>query len=316
MITFFMNPDITASNKILEIIYIVMGLICIYAAVKNALDKENPSRVGTAVFWGALGVVMAIGRWLPPMVGGAIIIIMALPAVLKKVKIGKTNAPTEKETAKQSEKIGMKIFIPAFSMGVFAILFALFTKLGALVGIGFGVLVSVIVLMVFDSKENKPTTFLVDSERFLGIVGPLCMLPMLLASLGAIFTAAGVGDVVAGLVGNIVPQGNINVGIIVYAIGMMLFTIIMGNAFAAITVMTAGIGYPFVMAYGVNPVLIGMLALTCGYCGTLMTPMAANFNIVPVAMLGIKDKYGVIKNQIFVALPLLVFQIIYMILFK
>ena len=316
MITFFTNPEITASNKILEIIYIVMGLICIYAAVKNALDKENHSRVGTAVFWGALGIVMAIGRWLPPAVGGAIIIIMAVPAILKKVKIGKTNAPTESETAKQSEKIGMKIFIPAFSMGVFAILFALFTKLGALVGIGFGVLVSVIVLMAFDSKENKPTTFLVDSERFLGIVGPLCMLPMLLASLGAIFTAAGVGDVVAGLVGNIVPQGNINVGIIVYAIGMMLFTMIMGNAFAAITVMTAGIGYPFVIAYGVNPVLIGMLALTCGYCGTLMTPMAANFNIVPVAMLGIKDKYGVIKNQIFVALPLLVFQIIYMILFK
>ncbi|MPN49186.1 hypothetical protein SDC9_196801 [bioreactor metagenome] len=59
-----------------------------------------------------------------------------------------------------------------------------------------------------------------------------------------------------------------------------------------------------------------MVALTCGFCGTLLTPMAANFNIVPVAMLEMKDKYGVIKNQLFIALFMLVFQIAYMILFK
>jgi len=102
----------------------------------------------------------------------------------------------------------------------------------------------------------------------------------------------------------------------VYAIGMMLFTMIMGNAFAAITVMTVGVGGPFVLAYGANPVVIGMLALTCGYCGTLCTPMAANFNIVPVAILDMKDKFGVIKQQIVPALILITFQIIYMIMFK
>jgi uncharacterized membrane protein len=97
---------------------------------------------------------------------------------------------------------------------------------------------------------------------------------------------------------------------------MMLFTMIMGNAFAAITVMTVGIGAPFVLAYGADPVLIGMVALTCGYCGTLCTPMAANFNIVPVAMLEMKDRFGVIKNQALLAVVFLVFQIGYMILFK
>lgn len=142
------------------------------------------------------------------------------------------------------------------------------------------------------------------------------MLPMLLASLGAIFTAAGVGDVVAGIVGNIIPEGNVNVGIIVFAIGMALFTIVMGNAFAAITVMTVGIGAPFVLAYGADPTIIGMLALTCGYCGTLCTPMAANFNIVPVALLDMKDRFGVIKNQVVPAIILLIFQICYMIIMK
>jgi len=91
---------------------------------------------------------------------------------------------------------------------------------------------------------------------------------------------------------------------------------IMGNAFAAITVMTVGIGAPFVLAYGANPVVIGMIALTCGYCGTLLTPMAANFNILPVAILNMKDRWGVIKNQVLVALIMLVFQICYMIVLK
>jgi len=321
-IAYFSDPKINIGAKLLEIIFIIMGLICINVAVKNAKDKENPARLGTAVFWGTLGIVLAIGRFLPSILSGILIIIMALPAIFRKVKIGKTNTPTLEYTKGQAQKIGMKIFIPAFSIGIFAILFAVTTMIfkinlanAALLGLSVGVIFSMIALAKFDS-DNKPAVFLKDSERFLSLVGPLCMLPMLLASLGAIFTAAGVGNVVAKIVGGIIPEGNVNVGIIVFAIGMCLFTMIMGNAFAAITVMTVGIGYPFVLAFGANPVIIGMLALTCGYCGTLMTPMAANFNIVPVALLGMKSRFGAIKHQFYIAIPLLIFQICFMILFK
>ncbi|PWJ50469.1 DUF979 domain-containing protein [Faecalicatena contorta] len=313
---FFTGSEFTLGVKLLEVIYIVMGLVAIYTGIKNAMDKENPSRLGTGVFWCVLGVVLAFGRWIPPVIDGVLIIIMTIPAILRKVKIGRSDTPTEEHASKMFEKVGMKIFAPALSIGVFAIIFAIFFKnLGALVGIGAGIIVSIITLMVF-SKENKPGVFLKDSERLLSTVGPLSMLPMLLASLGAIFTQAGVGDVIAGLVGKIIPQGNVNVGIIVFAIGMALFTMIMGNAFAAITVMTVGIGAPFVLNYGADPVVIGMLALTCGYCGTLCTPMAANFNIVPVAMLDMKDRFGVIKSQVVPAVILLAFQIVYMIILK
>ena len=51
----------------------------------------------------------------------------------------------------------------------------------------------------------------------LDTVGPLSMLPVLLAALGAIFTAAGVGDVISGLVSGVIPQGNAVVGVVVYA---------------------------------------------------------------------------------------------------
>ena len=300
----------------LNVVWVIIGLITIYAGIKNLLDKENPSRVGTAVFWCSFGIVCGFGSWLSAKVSGVLVLIMCLPPIFKKVKIGKTDNPTKEHTEQQFKKIGMKIFVPAFSVAVCSLFFALFSNMSSMVAITVGVIVAMVLLMAFDTKQNKPAVFLNDSERFLGITGPLSMLPQLLGCLGGVFTAAGVGDVIAQLVEKIVPKGNVNIGIIVYAIGMVLFTMIMGNAFAAITVMTVGIGAPFVLAYGANPVVIGMLALTCGYCGTLLTPMAANFNILPVAILNMKDRWGAIKNQVLVAIIMLVFQICYMIVLK
>ena len=294
----------------LNVVWVIIGLITIYAGIKNLLDKENPSRVGTAVFWCSFGIVCGFGSWLPAKVSGVLVLIMCLPPIFKKVKIGKTDNPTKEHTEQQFKKIGMKIFVPAFSVAVCSLFFALFSNMSSMVAITVGVIVAMVLLMAFDTKQNKPAVFLNDSERFLGITGPLSMLPQLLGCLGGVFTAAGVGDVIAQLVEKIVPKGNVNIGIIIYAIGMVLFTMIMGNAFAAITVMTVGIGAPFVLAYGANPVVIGMLALTCGYCGTLLTPMAANFNILPVAILNMKDRWGAIKNQVLVAIFMLVFQIL------
>ncbi len=314
MLAFFMDPSLDIWTKLLEVVYIIIGLITIYAGIKNLLDKENPARIGTAVFWCSFGVVCALGKWLPSKVSGLLVIIMIIPAILKRVKPGKINAPKKEYTEKQFEKIGYKLFIPALCMGFMSIIFALL-NISSLVGITVGVFVSMFLLFLY-SKDNKPKVFLDDSERFLSAMGPLCMLPQLLGALGGIFTQAGVGDVIAGLVQKIVPEGNVNIGIIVFAIGMALFTMIMGNAFAAITVMTVGIGAPCVLAYGADPVVIGMIALTCGFCGTLLTPMAANFNIVPVVILDMKKRFGVIKNQVFIAIAMLIIQIIYMILFK
>lgn len=314
--SYFTSPDITLGAKLLEIIYIAMGAITLYTGIKNATDRENPSRTGTGIFWCSLGIVLAFGRFIPPAVNGALIVLMTIPAILKKVKIGRIEDVPEESIQKMSEEIGMKIFAPALAIGISAIIFAVFLpSLGAVVGVGAGIIISILILMLL-SRENKPIIFLRDSERLLSTVGPLSMLPMLLASLGSIFTEAGVGEVIAGLVERVIPKGNVNLGIVIFAVGMVLFTMIMGNAFAAITVMTVGIGAPFVLNYGADPAVVGMLALTCGFCGTLCTPMAANFNIVPVAMLDMKDRMGVIKNQLLPASLILVFQIFYMILFK
>ena len=311
---FFTSADIPLMTKLLEVVYIIIGLICIYTAVRNLTDKANPSPAGTALFWGSVGVVIAFGRWLPDIASGALILIMSASAILRLVKPGADLAPTAEQTKAKFDRIGMKIFIPALSIGVFSLIFALLGG-NALVGTGFGVLVAMVLLFIF-STDNRPKVFFDDAARFLSVVGPTSMLPPLLAVLGSVFTLSGVGDVIADIAGRFIPAGNVNLGIVVYALGMMIFTMIMGNAFAAITVMTVGIGAPFVLAYGADPAATVMLALTCGYCGTLLTPMAANFNIVPVAILDMKDNMGVIKNQVLPAAFMIVFQIIYMIIIK
>ncbi len=97
---------------------------------------------------------------------------------------------------------------------------------------------------------------------------------------------------------------------------MAIFTAIMGNAFAAFPVMTAGIGLPLVAhKFGGDITVMAAVGMLSGFCGTLTTPMAANFNIVPVALLELPDQYAVIKAQIPTAILLLAANIVIMYFF-
>ena len=90
--SFFTNPDVTLASKVMEVIYMIMGLLCINCGIKNLRDKENPEPVGTFIFWAILGVVLALGRWLPALVSGILVVVMCLPAIFKKVKKGAVSA--------------------------------------------------------------------------------------------------------------------------------------------------------------------------------------------------------------------------------
>ena len=122
--SFFMSADYSLSTKVMEVIYFIIGLLCIYCGVKNLKDKENPEPMGTFIFWAVLGVVLALGRWLPSLVSGILVVVMCIPAILKKVKKGAVSAATKAETEATYEKIGMKIFVPTLSIGVLAVVCA------------------------------------------------------------------------------------------------------------------------------------------------------------------------------------------------
>lgn len=298
------------SGILLEIIYIVSGLILIYISFKTLLEKKHSSKIGTFIFWLSLGIVMGFGKWLPPVVSGGLVILMCVMAMLKRVNAGSIIATNYSYTVNMADKLGYKIFIPAFIIGLVTICISLFTKIGALVGLGLGTFISAIATIII--TRDKPSSYLIEGRRMIETIGPISMLTLLLASLGTVFSTVGVGEVITKGVSGIIPEGNIIVGIIIYTIAMALFSMIMGNAFAAFSVITIGIGIPFVIKLGLNPNAIGILGLTSGFCGTLMTPMAANYNIVPVAVLEMKDRYGVIKSQIPIAIILLIIQIIMM----
>ena len=210
----------------------------------------------------------------------------------------------------KSDSLGLKIFIPSLAIAIVAMLIASFTKLPGTVAIGIAATVALI--LTFIITKATPVEFVEDSNRMFQSVGVFSILPQLLASLGALFTAAGVGDIISNMISGVIPEGKPLAGVIAYCLGMALFTAIMGNGFAAFSVITVGIGVPFVFAQGGDPVICSALALTAGFCGTLLTPMAANFNILPAALLETKDKNAVIKAQAPFALILLIIHIVLM----
>ncbi len=111
--------------------------------------------------------------------------------------------------------------------------------------------------------------------------------------------------IVGGYAGAVLPAGSLIAAVVAYAFGMFLLTVLMGNAFAAFPIMATAIGIPvLVHQHHGDPAVIAAIGMLCGFCGTLCTPMAANFTLLPAALLELKDRYAVIKAQVPTALPL------------
>ena len=188
-----------------------------------------------------------------------------------------------------------------------AVIVSNWTPLGGAIGLGVSSVVGLITALLIIKPKLSFTLY--DSDRLTQQVGTTGILPQFLAALGVLFTASGVGQVISKGISSFLPEGNHLIGAIAYILGMVLFTMLMGNAFAAFTVITASIGIPFVISQGGDPIVAGALAMTAGFCGTLLTPMAANFNTLPVALLEMKQEFGVIKAQAPIALVLIVIHI-------
>lgn len=318
-----MNSGVLLKDILTEYLYVLMGIITFFAAYKTIKDKKHPSRIPTTIFWTILGIIFTFSKFgmlwgnkeifIKDVYVGYMVLIMAVLSALKVVKFNKFSESSAEEKKASSEKVGNKIFVPALALAILAFGIAQIwnKQLGTLVPLGIATVIAAIIGIVY--TKGKVSEMAEDGRRLLQVVGPVNILPQLLAALGSVFTAAGVGQVISSGISSIIPEQNILLGVIAYCVGMVIFTMIMGNAFAAFSVITAGIGVPFVLAQGANPAIAGILALTAGYCGTLLTPMAANFNIVPMAILEMKDKKnGVIKYQAPVAIVMLIIHIILM----
>lgn len=299
METFFAN--------LLEFFFILIGIQLVYTAVRVFMDETNPTRLGSGLFWLIIGVLFAVGEYIPSLISGILVVILGVLTLFKQVNMGDVYNPDPKKADAESDRLNNKIFIPVILLALIALVVATIIPESSASVIGISSIIATIVAVVIIKPKNRE--ILIESDRMVQQVGTTGMLPQLLAALGVIFTISGVGDVIADIIGGIVPEGSQLAGVIAYVMGMVIFSMIMGNAFAAFTVITAGIGVPFVMAAGGDPVIASALAMTAGFCGTLLTPMAGNFNALPVALLQMKDQFGVIKAQAPVAVTMIVIHI-------
>jgi uncharacterized membrane protein len=326
----------------LEYAYVLAGLMFAAFALLSARDPDNPKRWGNAAFWGLLAVCFLFGSRIAGLdktsaVLGAPagdvangVIVLALVALAGTGRLGRSNPPTtsHKERQAHATRRGDKLFLPALIIPFTALVGTLVLKhveVGGgplidpkqvtLVSLALGVIIALAVSMIW----LKPPVLapLQEGRRLIDAVGWAAILPQMLASLGAVFLLAKVGDAVGAAATSFLPLDTPFLAVAAYAVGMAMFTIIMGNAFAAFPVMTAAIGVPLVVQrFGGDPAIMGAIGMLSGFCGTLMTPMAANFNVVPATLLDLPDRNaalnGVIRAQIPTALPLLAANIVLM----
>ena len=295
----------------LDYVYLLVGIILFIFAIQSFLDKEHKYRIGTGLFWLLYSVSFIFGSYLSKEINGWLVIAMAAIVLVKQ--LGKGNYFESALEFKKGEavRIGNVIFVPALLVGIITFIIGFFTKLGALVGLGIAAIIAMCAAL-YITKGTLNQGFH-EGRRLIDAIGWTAILSQLLAALGYLFNLAGVGKIISSAVASVVPADNVFLIVVAYCIGMVIFTMIMGNAFAAFAMITSAIGIPMlVVAHGANPAAVGAIAMLAGYCGTLMTPMAANFNIVPVALLEMRDQYGVIKAQLPIALIMLVLNILLM----
>ena len=298
----------------LEYIYVLTGLMTAGVAIVNSRDRSHPRWFNNTAFWGLYSATFLLGSHIPDVVSGFMVLGMVAFSSIRGLGTSKMESVTQAERDAGAARWGNKLFwiallIPAVTIaGSF-----LFKSAGlaphfdqkqvTVISLAVATIVALAVgLIILRPPLSAPIH---EARRLLDSIGWAAVLPQTLAALGAVFAAAGVGTVVSTLAQRWIPLGHAWVAVATYTIGMAVFTMIMGNAFAAFPVMTAGIGLPLIVGrFEGDPVVMSAVGMLSGFCGTLMTPMAANFNIVPTALLDL-DEYAVIRVQIPTALMLL-----------
>ncbi len=291
-------------------VYWLLGAYFAALAWRGFRDAGNPRRHTTALFWALLALLLFAADRMPVRAVGVCVIALVLLAGLGGLRMGRYRETSPEDKRGEAQRLGNRLFwpallIPAITLtGTLTLKYIvwdgkpLFDSASTITLASLAAACTIALAAACRLTRQTPWSAVEQSRRLVDAIGWAALLPLLLATLGSVFDAAGVGQAVAGLVRSTIPVDNAFLVIVAYALGMAVFTIIMGNAFAAFPVMTAGIALPLlVRLHGADAASVAAIGMLCGYCGTLMTPMAANFNLVPAALLELKDPYGVIRAQ-------------------
>lgn len=314
----------------IEHIYWLLGAFLAFAALLNLRERRRASAGFWAIlacpflFGDAILAALAAGSRAPAQAMGVGVLALGALAARGGLRMVADDAAAIAARRLAASRLGNRLFGPALAIPLVTLAFVLGggylrwgptplieTRHETLIALGIACVVAF--LAALRVTRAPVTTGLAEGRRLLDALGWAVLLPMLLATLGSVFAATGVGDAIAAIVGAVIPTDSRLACLAAFALGMALFTVIMGNAFAAFPVLMAGVGLPLlVLRHGADPAVLGSIGMLTGYCGTLLTPMAANFNIVPAVLLELPDQYGVIRAQLPTALALLVVNFVLM----
>lgn len=306
----------------IQYLFWLLGIILVVVAGMILTDRTHPRRFLAGGFWLIYALTFLVGDRLPPAVVGAAVVIMALIAGFGGVTAAKPRVLREDVRRANAKRLGNRLFVPALTIPVITVVGTLLAphlvfggvplidpKNVTLVAFGIGCIVAVGVACAI--TRDTVGQSMQETRRLIDALGWAVVLPQMLGMLGLVFSDAGVGKAVAHLTTAYINMDYRLVAVIVYCVGMALFTIVMGNGFAAFPVMTGGVGVPILVGvYHGDPAVMAAIGMFSGYCGTLLTPMAANFNIVPAALLELPDKNAVIKVQAPTAIAVLICNIV------
>ncbi|TKX33673.1 DUF979 domain-containing protein [Campylobacter taeniopygiae] len=307
----------------LDLLYYIVGFLFLIFGILNFLNQKKTlrARLSGGVFWTSYSATFLLANVLSDFIIGCIVILLAIIAGLNWLKPEKIEVTAkEKEYEIQSAQIYKhKLFIPALLVplitlaGTFLLPYCSFfeaknaTLISLILAIVFSFILACFMFKASAKKAIKDATHTMDNISW------AALLPQILATLGVIFVSTGMGNEVEKLLSNYISLNNSFMAVAVYCICMALLTMIMGNAFAAFPVISAAIALPVLISnMHANPAIVGAIGMLSGFCGTLMTPMAANFNTVPAVLLELDSKNGVIRAQFLSGLLLLVANIFLM----
>ena len=297
------------------------GLMFAAFSLLSAVDRSNARRFGNAAFWGLIALSLLAGDALGDFANGCLVLALAGLATLNLIGRGEP-AVGEAERAAAGLRYGNRLFLPILVVlltavvGTLLYLYTPMARSGLLqpnretfILLAAGVLLALAIIFLW--LRPPLSAPLQEGRRLIDAVGWAAVLPLMLAALGVVLAETGVGRTLGALVVTVIPPDSLFLSVAAFGLGMALFTILTGNAFAAFPVMAVAIGIPLlIQGHGGNPAVVGAIGMLAGFCGTLMTPMAANFNLVPAALLELDDPYGVIKAQIATAVPLLAVNVL------
>ncbi|HYI48219.1 MAG TPA: DUF979 domain-containing protein [Allosphingosinicella sp.] len=306
----------------LQHVFYLMGAMFAAYAVLSLGDRGNRKRLANAAFWGLVALSLLAGERLGDYANGWLV--LALAGLGGFNLLGRGQAETgEVERSALGERFGNRLFLPiliVLATAVAGTLLYLYVPAIHATGLfetnreTFVLLcLGVLLALAYCYAWLRPPALapLQEGRRLIDAVGWAAVLPMMLAALGLVLRDTGVGATIGGLMLTVIPEGSVIGACFAFGIGMAVFTILTGNAFAAFPVMATAIGVPIlIQGYGGDAAVVGAIGMLAGFCGTLMTPMAANFNIVPVRLLELDDQNAVVKAQIPTALPLLLVNIL------